>query len=59
MCNANALITHEQKALSLGKALTKRHTVAAMNMLDYILPQVAKQSRTLISSLDNANLHTL
>ena len=39
--------THESEALGLGKALTKQHTVAAMYMLDYILPQVAKLSRTL------------
>ena len=60
--------THEPEALGLCKALTKRHTVAAMYMLDYILPQVAKLSRTLqteqldlsmISSLVNATLHTL
>ena len=60
--------THEPEALGLGKALTKQHTVAAMYTLDYILPQVAKLSRTLhteqldlsmISSLVNATLHTL
>ena len=60
--------THEPEALGLCKALTKRHTVAAMYMLDYILPQVAKLSRTLqtekmdlsmISSLVNATLRTL
>ena len=60
--------THEPEALGLCKALTKRHTVAAMYLLDYILPQVAKLSRTLqteqldlsmISSLVNATLHTL
>ena len=41
--------THEPEALGLGKALNnyKRHTVAVMYMLDYILPQVAKLSRTL------------
>ena len=61
-------ITHEPEALGLCKALTKWHTVAAMYMLNYILPQVAKLSRTLqteqldlsmISSLVNATLHTL
>ena len=54
--------------LGLGKALTKRHTDAAMYMLDYFIPQVAKLSRTLqneqldlsmISSLVNATLHRL
>ena len=54
--------------LGLGKALTKWHTVAAMYMLDYILPQVAKLSRTLqteqldlsmIPSLVHVTLHTL
>ena len=39
--------THGPKALDLGKALTKRHTVVAVYMLDYILPQVAKLGRTL------------
>ena len=39
--------TLEPEALGLGKALTKQHTVAAMYILDYILPQVAKVSRTL------------
>ena len=60
--------THEPEALGLGKALTKWHTFAAMYMLDYILAQVAKLSKTLqteqlyllmISSLVNATLHTL
>ena len=60
--------THEPEALGLGKALTKQHTVAAMYILDYILPQVAKVSGTLqteqidlsmISSLVNATLHSL
>ena len=39
--------THEPETLSLCKALTKRHTVTDMYILDYILPQVAKLSRTL------------
>ena len=60
--------THEPEALGLCKALTKQCTVAAMYMLDYILLQVAKLSRTLqtkqldlsmISNLVNATLHTL
>ena len=60
--------THEPEALGLCKALTKQHTVAAMYMLDFVLLQVAKLSRTLqteqlylsmISSLVNATRHTL
>ena len=59
--------THEPEALGLSKALSKQSTVAAMYMLDYVLPQVTKLSRTLqeehldlsISSLGNATLHTL
>ena len=60
--------SQKHEALGLCKALTKRHTVAAMCMLDYILPQVAKLSRifqtkqldlSMISSLVNATLHTL
>ena len=50
------------------KALSKHYTVVTMYMLDYVLPQVAKLSRTLqtkqldlsvIPSLVNATLHTL
>ena len=60
--------THEPEALGLSKAFSKQSTVTAMYMLDYVLPQVAKLSRTLqtehldlsmISSLVNATLHTL
>ena len=56
--------THEPEALGL----SKQSTVAAIYMLDYVLPQVAKLSRTLqtehldlsaISSLVDATLHTL
>ena len=59
--------THEPEAL-LSKALSKQSTVAAIYMLDYVLPQLAKLSRTLqtehldwsvISSLVDATLHTL
>ena len=39
--------THEPEALGLSKSLSKRSTVAAMYMLDYTLPQVAKLSKTL------------
>ena len=60
--------TNEPEALGLSKALTKGNTVAAVYMLDYVLPQVAKLSRTLqteqldlsiMSSLVGATLHTL
>ena len=39
--------THEPEAPGLSKSLSKRSTVAAMYMLDYTLPQVAKLSKTL------------
>ena len=39
--------TGEPEALGLSKSLSKRSTVAAMYMLDYTLPQVAKLSKTL------------
>ena len=60
--------THQPEAFGLNKALSKQSTVAAIHMLDYVLPQVAKLSRTLqtehldlsvISSLVDATLHTL
>ena len=59
---------NEPEALGLSKALSKQSTVAAIYLLDYVLPQVAKLSRTLqtehldlsvISSLVDATLHTL
>ena len=60
--------THEPEALGLSRALGKRNTMAAIFLLDYTLPQVAKLSKTLqtenrdlsiISSLVDATLHTL
>ena len=60
--------THEPEALGLSKAFSRQSTVAAIYMLDYVLPQVAKLSRTLqtehldlsiISSLVDATLNTL
>ena len=60
--------THEPEALGLSNALSKPSTVAAMYMLDYVLPQVTKLSKTLqtehlnlsmISSLVDATLNTL
>ena len=37
--------SHEPEALGLSKALSSHSTIAAMHLLDYILPQVAKLSR--------------
>ena len=60
--------SHEPEALGLSKALSKQSTVAVIYMLDYVLPQVAKLSRTLqtehldlsiLSSLVDATLSTL
>ena len=60
--------THEPEALGISKALSKKSTISAMFLLDYVLPQVAKLSRTLqteklditiISSLVEATLHTI
>ena len=61
-------VSHEPEALGLSKALCKQSTIAAIYLLDYVLPQVAKLSKTLqtekldltiISSLVDATLHTL
>ena len=60
--------THEPEALGIGRALCKPSTVAAMYLLDYALPQVAKLSRALqaeridltaITPLVDATLNTL
>jgi hypothetical protein len=60
--------THEPEALGLSKALTKKSTVMAMYLLDFVLPQVAKLSRclqaekldlTAISGLVDSTLQTL
>lgn len=60
--------SHEPEALGLSKCLSKPTTVAAIFLLDYVLPQVAKLSKTLqtenldlsiISSLVDATLNTL
>ena len=40
-------ISHEPEALRLSKALSSHYTIAAMHLLDYILPQVAKLSRAI------------
>ena len=39
--------THEPEALGLSKALSKEETTAAIFLLDYTLPQVAKLNKTL------------
>ena len=45
--------THEPEALHLKKILCKKSTVAAIYLLDYVLPQLAKLSRALqTESLD-------
>ena len=60
--------SHEPEALGLSNALSSHSTIAAMYLLDYNLPQVAKLSRTLqtkhldlslISSLVAAILNSL
>ena len=60
--------SYEPEALGLGKALSSLSTIAAMYLLEYILPQVAKLSRALqtkhldlplISSLVDATLNLL
>ena len=59
---------HELEALELNKAFSSLSTIAAMYLLDYILPQVAKLSRalqtkhqdlSLISSRVGATLNSL
>ena len=61
-------VTSEPEALGLSKALAKHSTVAAMYLLDYILPQVAKLSRSLqtqhldlsiVSTLVDATLNSI
>lgn len=60
--------THEPEALGIDRALSKKSTIAAMFLLDYVLPQVAKLSKTLqteklgltiISSFVEATLHAI
>ncbi len=60
--------THEPEALGLNKALSKKSTVMAIYLLDFVLPQVAKLSRclqaekldlTAISGLVDYTLQTL
>lgn len=60
--------THEPEALGISKALCKHSTIAAVYLLDYTLPQVAKLSRALqteyldlsvISTLVEATINSL
>ena len=60
--------THEPEALGISKALCKKSSIAAIYLLDYALPQVAKLSKTLqaekldltvVSALVESVLHSL
>ena len=60
--------SHEPEALGIKKALYKKSTIAAIYLLDYVLPQVTKLSRALqtenldismISRLLDATLHSI
>ena len=57
--------THEPEALGISKALSKKSTVSAMFLLDYVLLQVIKLLQTeklditIISSLVEVTLHTI
>ena len=60
--------SHEPQALGISKILSKPSTLFAIYLLDYVLPEVSKLSKSLltetldlsiISSLVDATLHTL
>ena len=60
--------SHEPEALGLSNAMCKQSTITAIYLLDFILPQMARLSKTLqiekldltiVSSLVDATLHTL
>ena len=60
--------THQPEALGISKAMSKKSTISAIFLHDYVLPQVVKLSKTLqavqldltiISSLVESTLHTL
>ena len=62
------MMLHVPEALGLSKALSKKQTTAAIFLLDYTLPQVAKLNKTLqtenldlliVASLVDSTLHTL
>ena len=48
--------THEPEALGISKALCKKSSIAAIYLLDYVLPQVAKLSKTLQAEKLNLTL---
>ena len=39
--------SHEPEALGLSKSLCRLSTIAAIHLLDFVLPQVARSSKTL------------
>ena len=52
--------SHEPEALGVSKALSSHSTIAAMYLLDYILPQVAKLSHALLTKhLDLSHISSL
>ena len=51
--------SYEPEALGLSKSLSSHSTIAAMYLLDYILPQVAKLSRALQNNLDLSLISSL
>ena len=60
--------THQPEALAISTALSSKATVSAVYLLDYVLPQAAKLSKTLqpekidltvISSIVEATLYSL
>ena len=52
--------SHEPEALDLKKAWCKKSTISAMNLLDYVLPQVAKLAKALqTESLDLSVVSTV
>ena len=61
-------VSHEPEAFGISKILTKQSTLFAIYLLDFVLPQVSKLSKSLqtekldlsvISGIVDATLHTL
>ena len=48
--------THEPEALGISKALSKKSTISAMFLLDYVLPQVANLSKILQTEKAGCNI---
>ena len=48
--------SHEPETLGLSKAFSSHSTIAAMHLLDYILPQMAKLNRALQTKLLDISL---